>query len=118
MKQVCLIQFFLSNLFKCTANLPPPCTPRDVGARILAQGRIEVQKSIPADIEMEMEDSDEEQMEESADDKPTPTSNEQNEKPAPDKRVPEPPENVVLPVDSLKVRKDYNPRSEPSCKWD
>ncbi len=86
-----------------------------MGARILAQGRIEVQKSIPADIEMEMEDSDEEQMDEGGDDKPTPTD-EQNEKPVPDKRVPEPPENVVLPVDSLKVRKDYNPRSESSCK--
>ena len=48
--------FFISFL----VNLPPPCTPKDVGARILAQQRAEATKAVEA-MEMEMEDSDEEE---------------------------------------------------------
>lgn len=38
-------------------NLPPPCTPKDVGARILAQQRAEAAKTVEA-MEMEMDESD------------------------------------------------------------
>ena len=98
------------------ANLPPPCTPRDVGARVLAQARIEVTKHMPIDVEMEMENSDEEMMmdEEAAAGQVTAEQQDEKAERSAEKKVPvyEPPENVVLPVDSLKVRKDYNPKSE------
>ncbi|KRY21911.1 Splicing factor 3A subunit 1, partial [Trichinella patagoniensis] len=42
-----------------TVGLPPPCTPKDVGARILAQQRMEANKVSAQSIEMEV-DSDEE----------------------------------------------------------
>ncbi|KRX91335.1 Splicing factor 3A subunit 1, partial [Trichinella pseudospiralis] len=42
-----------------TVGLPPPCTPKDVGARILAQQRMEANKVSTQSIEMEV-DSDEE----------------------------------------------------------
>ncbi len=51
-------------------NLPPPCTPKDVGARVLAQARIDAQRKATEKTptqqtdEMEMDESDEEQDEE------------------------------------------------------
>ncbi len=39
-------------------NLPPPCTPKDVGARVLAQARAQATKTAAQNVEMDMEQSD------------------------------------------------------------
>lgn len=116
-------------------NLPPPCTPRDVGARILAQARIELSKQAAVDIEMEMEDSDEEQEAAkgtrlldglskcvllsvvggaaSEPGGPVPPKPPEEETPAapPEPPKAEVPPTVSAPIESLKVRRDYNPKS-------
>ncbi|KFD51600.1 hypothetical protein M513_07479 [Trichuris suis] len=43
-----------------TVGLPPPCTPKDVGARILAQQRYEAHKKATEAVEMEVESDEEE----------------------------------------------------------
>lgn len=46
-----------------TLNLPPLCTPKDVGTRILQQQRTEAAKAAAENVEMEMESDSEEEIE-------------------------------------------------------
>ncbi|VDP10592.1 unnamed protein product [Soboliphyme baturini] len=114
-------------------NLPPPCSPKDVGARLLAQQRIEAHKTASQTIEMEVEsDSDEEasdaakregvasykedqaaaQRRSTAESEPTAQGVVIQSKPKAAYEVTQPvpappkPENVT-------VRKDYNPHNKP-----
>ena len=45
-------------------NLPPLCTPKDVGARILLQQRTEAAKAAAESVAMDMESESEEELEE------------------------------------------------------
>ncbi|CAB3405567.1 unnamed protein product [Caenorhabditis bovis] len=90
-----------------SAKLPPLCTPKDVGARILLEARNEQQKAAAEMQEMDMEDSD---------------SEEEAEKPA---EAPQPVFTAPLPPTKQKdvIVRDYDPKkamankSKPSEKW-
>ncbi|XP_003379249.1 splicing factor 3 subunit 1 [Trichinella spiralis] len=113
-----------------TVGLPPPCTPKDVGARILAQQRMEANKVSAQSIEMEV-DSDEEVpgqqfAGEGVENQPFPGgdqgaiafSNEEGMG-ALHQQVPKPkavhevtqPQPAPPRPENVTVRKDYNPRS-------
>uniref|UniRef100_A0A5S6R4U8 Splicing factor 3A subunit 1 n=1 Tax=Trichuris muris TaxID=70415 RepID=A0A5S6R4U8_TRIMR len=106
-----------------TVGLPPPCTPKDVGARILAQQRYEAHKKATEAVEMEVESDEEAPVQEIVPSKPgspevapadgdstNALSQVQPPKPKAAHEVTQPvpappkPENVT-------IRKDYNPRN-------
>ncbi|PAV59164.1 hypothetical protein WR25_24592 [Diploscapter pachys] len=99
-----------------TSNLPPLCTPRDVGARILLEQRAEQQRVAAEAEEMDVGDSDSEGEEEI-----------QNEVPQElEKTTPAPPP-FVPPLPPTKqgnvIVRDYDPKkaahkaSRPTDKW-
>lgn len=91
-------------------NLPPPCTPKDVGARLLAQQRIEATKASAQTMEMEVDSGGE--SEEEAEPMIRPESGSESgirstePKPAPPS-IPAPPN-----PDNVVIRRDYNPRNK------
>uniref|UniRef100_A0A915IFD6 Splicing factor 3A subunit 1 n=1 Tax=Romanomermis culicivorax TaxID=13658 RepID=A0A915IFD6_ROMCU len=114
-----------------TVNLPPPCTPKDVGARLLAQQRIEATKTAAQTMEMEVESDDETEGEERAErkgkDAPAvknpeaeKTSQKANQAAAPQQQqTPRPPQLLatqpapLLPdPENIVIRSDYNPRTK------
>ncbi|KAI6226361.1 hypothetical protein M3Y99_00537200 [Aphelenchoides fujianensis] len=86
-----------------TLNLPPLCTPRDVGSRVLMQQRTEAAKAAAESVEMDV-DSDSDQEEAAG----KPQEQEAPGRPAHDAVQPTP---VPPNVDSALVR-DYDPRKD------
>uniref|UniRef100_A0A914XR38 SURP motif domain-containing protein n=1 Tax=Plectus sambesii TaxID=2011161 RepID=A0A914XR38_9BILA len=100
------------------SNLPPLCTPKDVGTRILAQARQEAAKAAAQTVEMDMESDSDEEPEKNEMDQEGAASGTQSEMPPENTQqqqkkaayevtqpMPAPPQaqNVV-------IRKDYDPK--------
>ncbi|CAD6190228.1 unnamed protein product [Caenorhabditis auriculariae] len=91
-----------------SSNLPPLCTPKDVGARILLEARAEQQKASAEAVEMDMEESDSDE-----------------ERDIENEAVPQPTFAAPLPPtkDKNVIVRDYDPKKasggklKPSEKW-
>jgi hypothetical protein len=83
--KITYLQYILkSNIIIFLANLPPLCTPKDVGTRILLQARQEAAKAATQTVEMDMEsdsgDEDETTIENETDEATTAAADRQHQK--------------------------------------